>query len=295
MDGSLRFYIDCFYQFIYQFQAAERKESKWDNPIIPTIPRKNEAEFNIDAIRTMHFNYSRHPPRPILAIAPDHHDETSGVNIWPHLFEGTLNGGVVLVDCHAYRRHRLWEQMVQYNYIEYDKRKAFKHQWFGDQNVLNLLLSNYMNISVNLRQYTLILPCSCNYMIPPYLTLAYKRHVCPIEQTQERIIKDMLHRRLISNDRNPLVSLTSGPISSESAHILSQFGWQQRHALAQNKNETALLIFYLAHSLGGNKMADDSLNRLRRVFVSFDGELLRTINAWNYLHRIRLNNRFRTE
>ncbi|CAF1512016.1 unnamed protein product, partial [Didymodactylos carnosus] len=306
LDGSLRYYVDCFYQYIQQFQLAEYDERQSidkrvldSTPEIPiAVNKKSKTIFDVDEIRKTRFNYTMLPPRPVLALAPDHHHEQPIIAIWPHMVQGTLNGGVMLFDCLGYRRHRIWEQTLQYNYIEWDKRHRSKAKWpqSADQNLLNLLISdNLQSTPVPLRSYSLVLPCSCNYLFPPWIDNNYRKVVCPIEtriksrstrpfRMLNEIIYDRLKQKLSSKWDTTALSISVVEARSATAY-LKQVGWQQADSV-QHENVKSVIklgpLIYLAHSVGFAKTNDDQLNNLRRFYLTFEDKLLTQVNSWNY-------------
>ncbi|CAF1622145.1 unnamed protein product [Didymodactylos carnosus] len=215
------------------------------------------------------------------------------------MWNGTLNGGVTLYDCQGYRRHRIWEQMLVYNYLEWDKRFRVKELWpqSADQNLVNLLISNNLSITpIKLRDYVFVLPCSCNYMYPPVIDDNFRRSICPVEMRVGsspfgtlRMINDIIYERLkkvlTSRGKYNLITVTKAEARSATAY-LKQMGWEQ--ALTQTSNahfQRTLALgptVYFGHSVSGYKNNDQVFNQLRRLYLIFDEKYLNKINPWNY-------------
>ena len=300
LDGSMQFYLNCYYQYIRKFQIAESKERRRlgerEFLSVPSIPRNSYANrsyvFDIDSIRKISFNYSHLIPRPVMAIAPEQHDENTPVSIWPHLKEGTLNTGVMLIDCRGYRRHQIWEQILKYNYLEQEKRSfSRKETLFGDQNLLNLFLSDYISLPTQgyLREYTLVLPCSCNYIFPSHINDRYRRHVCPIEPRELTVYLDTDNKSgANSEERDRITQLrfhgrshVISQLQKSETSLMNLMGWEQEHLNGDRQIKNRKSVIYIAHSGTVYKDNGHIFNRLRLLYIEFEEKYLRQINCWN--------------
>lgn len=299
LDGSLHFYRNCYYHYIRAFEIAELEERRLLNiesfhkvpPISKKFNQSGSYIIDVENIRQISFNYVKLPPRPVIAIAPDHHDEHTPVAIWPHLKEGTLNGGVLLIDCYAYRLHRLWEQILYYNYAEQAKRGFSKTKlYFGDQNLLNLFLSDHISSpGVQFRKYTLVLPCSCNYIFQLYIKDNYRQHVCPIESEDlianldEYKVSVVNIERTIVEKNLILQTKSDAELSVEKIkiHLMSLMGWQQKQIIGIRRNITRTGKIYIGHAAGDQKNVRHVFNEFRKLYLEYDDKYLRQINCWN--------------